>query len=97
MTNPTTTAKRPNITDTLANIKEDHLLETRGEVLRIDVTRTVANIFGCHDADVDQLCQISDLAANVRFDLEHEDLGDVLADLSVDERTFISDFVEWSV
>ena len=86
---------RPTLNDTLANIKEDHYLDTKGEVLRIDVTRTLANIFGCHDADVDQLCQISDLAANVRSGLEHEDLGDVLADLSINERTFISEFIEW--
>ena len=97
MTNPTTTPNRPNISDTLANIKEDHLLETRGEVLHIDVVRTVANIFGCHDEDVPKLVQLSDLAANVFIDLEHEDLGDVLAELSINERTFISDFVEWRV
>ena len=95
MTNPTTTPNRPNISDTLANIKEDHLLETRGEVLHIDVVRTVANIFGCHDVDVPKLCQLSDLAANVRSNLEDEDLDTVVFDLSINERTFISDFIEW--
>ena len=38
--------------------------------LLIDVDATLANIFGCHDEDVSKLCQISDWAANTRFDLE---------------------------
>ena len=95
MTTRIPTTNRPTLNDTLANIKEDHLLDTRGEVLRIDVTRTLANIFGCHDVDVDQLCQLSDLAANVRIDLEDEDLDAVVCDLSINERTFVSDFIEW--
>ena len=90
-----TDTDRPNIMDTFDNIREDHYLETKGDVLRIDVTRTVANIFGCHDHDVPHLCQISDLAANVRFGLEAEALDAVVGDLSINERTFISDFIEW--
>lgn len=95
MTNPTTTKERQKLIDEIVDIKLDYYTETKGGQLRIHVDRTLANIFGCHDVDVDQLCQISDLAANVRFALEHEDLGDVLDDLQITESTFLADFVEW--
>jgi len=86
---------RPTLNDIVAHIKEDHLLDTRGEVIRIDVVRTVANIFGCHDEDVPKLCQLSDLAANVFIDLEAEDLDAVVGALAINERTFIPEFIEW--
>lgn len=95
MTTRIPATNRPTPNDTLANIKTDHYLDMHGEVLRIDVTRTVANIFGCHDVDVPKLCQLSDLAANVRSNLEDEDLDTVVFDLSINERSFISDFIEW--
>ena len=95
MTN-TITTNRPTLNDTLADIKRDHYLDMHGvEQIRIDVTRTVANIFGCHDRDVEPLCQISDLAANVRSGIEDEDLNTVLDDLQITESTFLADFVEW--
>ena len=98
MTTRIPTTNRPTLNDTLANIKEDHYLDTKGEVLRIDVTRTLANIFGVHDDEsvIEQLCDLSDLAANVRSNLEDEDLDTVVFDLSINERTFISDFIEWA-
>lgn len=38
--------------------------------LLIDVQATLANIFGCHEVAVPELCQISDWAANTRAELE---------------------------
>ena len=54
--------------------------------LVIDVTATLANIFGCHEVMVPELCQISDWAAKTRAELElhneniqlgHDDHNDV--------------------
>ena len=43
---------------------------------RINITETMANLFGCHDDDdiIDKLCQVSDLAANVRICLTEGDI-----------------------
>ena len=38
--------------------------------LLIDVQATLANIFGCHEVAVPELCQISDWAANTKAELE---------------------------
>ncbi len=38
--------------------------------LVIDVTATLANIFGCPEVMVPELCQISDWAANTKAELE---------------------------
>ena len=96
MTNPTTTTQeRQKLIDEIVDIKLDYYTETKGGELRMDVTRTVANIFGAREDDVDQLCWISDLAANVRFSLDREDWGDVLDELQITASSFLADFVEW--
>ena len=38
--------------------------------LLIDVQATLANIFGCHEVAVPELCQISSWAANTKAELE---------------------------
>ena len=54
--------------------------------LLIDVQATLANIFGCHEVAVPELCQISSWAANTKAELElhnenielgHDDHNDV--------------------
>ena len=63
----------------------------------IAIVPTMANLFGCHvDADIiDQLCDISDLAANVRIALINSDLATAAEDMSVTVDQFERDFAEW--
>lgn len=62
----------------------------------MNIEQTLANIFGCHTADVPQLCQLSDLAANIRYDLERDDIAAVITDLTVTEKELLTNFVEWA-
>ena len=78
----------------LERLQDDHLDET-GRDLRIDVGLTMSGIFGCLRKDIDQLCEISDVAANVRYDLIRNDLNEVADTLDFDRSTFIMYFVEW--
>ena len=64
--------------------------------LGIDIEETLANIFGCHTADVPKLCQISDLAANIRYDLERDDIAAAITDLNITETSLLTNFVEWT-
>lgn len=91
----TTTQERRKLIDEIVDIKLDYYTETKGGELRINVDRTLSNIFGTREDDVDQLCWISDLAANVRYSLEREDWGDVLDELQITASSFLTDFVEW--
>ena len=63
----------------------------------IDVTATLANIFGCRDADVDQLCQISDWAANVRQWLQVSDADGAYFELKQGLTDTAEGFVKWMV
>lgn len=62
----------------------------------MNIEQTLANIFGCHTADVPQLCQLSDLVANIRYDLERDDIAAVITDLTVTEKELLTNFVEWA-
>ena len=63
----------------------------------IDITATMANIFGCGNSDdiIDRLCEISDLAANVRIALVNSDIKTAVQDLFVNEDIFMNQFAEW--
>ena len=63
----------------------------------IDVVRTMANLFGCHDDErvIDQLCELSDLAANVRISLVNSDLVTAAEEMSLTVDEFERDFAEW--
>lgn len=63
----------------------------------IDVVRTMANLFGCHDDEriIDQLCELSDLAANVRISLINSDLVTAADEMSITVEQFERDFAEW--
>ena len=82
----------------LWRINDAHEVET-GERLKIDVVRTMANIFGCpwpaDPEDIEKLCELSDLAANVHYELVNDDLDAALFDLKIRPETFIADFVEF--
>ena len=47
----------------------------------LDIERTMANLFGCQEYDVPRLIQLSDLAANVKYDLEDGNISDVFKTL----------------
>ena len=64
---------------------------------RINITETMANVFGCHDdADIiDKLCQISDLAANIRISLVDGDLATAADAMNLTISDFEWTFVKW--
>ena len=63
----------------------------------IDIVRTMANLFGCHDDEdiIDKLCHLSDLAANVRISLVNSDLVTAADEMSLTVDEFERDFAEW--
>lgn len=63
----------------------------------IDIVRTMANLFGCHDDEsvIEQLCDLSDLAANVRISLVNSDLVTAADEMSLTVDEFERDFAEW--
>ena len=50
----------------------------------------MANLFGCHDDEsvIEQLCDLSDLADNVRTALVNSDLATASQDMSLTVETF---------
>lgn len=63
----------------------------------INIVPTMANLFGCHNDEsvIDQLCELSDLAANVRISLVNSDLVTAAEEMSLSVETFEKDFAEW--
>ena len=63
----------------------------------IDIVPTMANLFGCHDDEsvIEQLCDLSDLAANVRISLVNSDLVTAAQEMSLTVDEFERDFAEW--
>ena len=63
----------------------------------IDIVPTMANLFGCHDDEsiIEQLCDLSDLAANVRISLVNSDLVTAAQERSLTVDEFERDFAEW--
>jgi len=63
----------------------------------INIVSTMANLFGCHDDEsvIEQLCDLSDLAANVRISLVNSDLVTAADEMSLTVDEFERDFAEW--
>ena len=63
----------------------------------INIVATMANLFGCHDDEdvINQLCHLSDLAANVRISLVNSDLATAADEMSLTVVEFERDFAEW--
>lgn len=63
----------------------------------INIVSTMANLFGCHDDEqiIDQLCRLSDLAANVRISLVNSDIVTAAQEMSLTVDDFEKDFAEW--
>lgn len=63
----------------------------------INIVATMANLFGCHDDEsiIEQLCDLSDLAANVRISLVNSDLVTAADEMSLTVDEFERDFAEW--
>ena len=63
----------------------------------IDIVPTMANLFGCHNdvLIIEQLCQISDLAANVRISLKEHDMDLAAEEMGLSFESFMH-FVEWT-
>jgi|TARA_R100000479_G_scaffold164103_1_gene102834 hypothetical protein len=64
--------------------------------LAIKIVPTMANLFGCHDdvLIIDQLCQISDLAANVRTSLREGDIEAAAKEMSFTQSPHCMELVE---
>lgn len=64
--------------------------------MAIKIVPTMANLFGCHNdvLIIDQLCQISDLAANVRISLRKGDIDLAADEMGLSFESFMH-FVEW--
>lgn len=72
--------------------------------MAIKIVPTMANLFGCHHnlfgchhdvLIIDQLCQISDLAANVRISLRKGDIDLAADEMGLSFESFMH-FVEWT-
>ena len=63
----------------------------------IAIVPTMANLFGCHDDEsvIEQLCDLSDLADNVRTALVNSDLATASQDMSLTVETFEKEFAVW--
>ena len=63
---------------------------------RIDIVPTMANLFGCHNdvLIIEQLCQISDLAANVRISLEEDDIEAAAEEISFTQSPHCMGLIE---
>ena len=63
----------------------------------INIVSTMANLFGCHDDEsvIEQLCDLSDLAANVRISLVNSDLRSACDDMSITVPHFLLAFAVW--
>ena len=63
----------------------------------IDIVPTMANLFGCDDNPdvIDQLCDLSDLADNVRISLVNSDLRSACDDMSITIPHFLLAFAVW--
>jgi len=66
---------------------------------QIDIVPTMANLFGCHNDEsvIEQLCDLSDLAANVRISLWLGHIELAAEEMDIDVETFVRDFVEWDL
>ena len=63
---------------------------------RIDIVPTMANLFGCHNdvLIIEQLCQISDLAANVRISLREGDIEAAAEEMSFTQSPHCMELIE---
>lgn len=60
----------------------------------IDITNTMANLFGCYAKNVDQLCDLSDFAYNARYDLRNDNLDALAETMNMDRKDLDWD-IEW--
>lgn len=63
---------------------------------KINIVPTMANLFGCHNdvAIIEQLCQISDLAANVRISLSEGDIEAAAQEISFTQSPHCMELIE---
>ena len=63
---------------------------------KINIVPTMANLFGCHNdvAIIEQLCKISDLAANVRISLREGDIEAAAQEISFTQSPHCMELIE---
>lgn len=65
--------------------------------MAIKIVPTMANLFGCHNDEslIEQLCDLSDLADNVRTSLRKGDIDLAADEMGLSFESFMH-FVEWT-
>lgn len=65
--------------------------------MAIKIVPTMANLFGCHNDGslIEQLCDLSDLADNVRTSLRKGDIDLAAHEMGLNVEQFVQ-FIEWT-